>query len=72
LAHEDFGKEGVLPVFMIRALNEDGKTSERKYKLNNPMVRRVLAPGEEPTMPLRKDNRKDSRKSPAKKHRRAR
>jgi SH3-like domain-containing protein len=72
LAHEDFGKEGVLPVFMIRALNEDGKTSERKYKLNNPMVRRVLAPGEEPTKPLRKGNRKDSRKSPVKGHRRAR
>ncbi|MGC2152394.1 MAG: SH3 domain-containing protein [Terriglobales bacterium] len=49
IAHEDFGKEGVLPVFVIRALNEDGKTSARKYKLNSPIVRRVLAPGEEPT-----------------------
>jgi hypothetical protein len=48
VAHEDFGKEGVLPVFVIRALDEDGKTSERKYKLNSPIVRRVLAPGEEP------------------------
>jgi SH3-like domain-containing protein len=48
IAHEDFGKEGVLPVFVIRVLDEDGKTSERKYKLNSPIVRRVLAPGEEP------------------------
>jgi hypothetical protein len=38
----------VLPVFVIRVLDEDGKTSERKYKLNSPIVRRVLAPGEEP------------------------
>jgi SH3-like domain-containing protein len=45
---EDFGKEGVLPAFVIRVLDGDGKVSERKYKLNTPMVRRVLAPGEEP------------------------
>jgi len=66
--HEDFGKEGVLPVFVIRALDEDGKTSERKYKLNSPIVRRVLAPNEEPGKALRKEPRKSS----AKKHRRTR
>ncbi len=44
---EDFGKEGVLPVFVIRVPDENGKVSERKYKLNTPMVRRVYAPGEE-------------------------
>lgn len=47
LSQEDFGKEGVLPVFTIRVLGDDGKLSERKYKLNTPIVRRVLAPGEE-------------------------
>ncbi|MGA9355229.1 MAG: SH3 domain-containing protein [Terriglobales bacterium] len=67
-AREDFGKEGVLPVFVIRALDEGGKTSERKYKLNTPIVRRVLSPGEAPGKPLRKE----PRKSPAKKHRRQR
>jgi SH3-like domain-containing protein len=46
-AKEDFGKEGVLPVFVVRVLDDDGKVSERKYKLNTPIVRRVLAPGEE-------------------------
>jgi SH3-like domain-containing protein len=48
LAQEDFGKEGVLPVFVVRVLDEDGKVSERKYKLNTPIVRRVYAAGEEP------------------------
>ena len=48
VSHEDFGKEGVLPMFTVKVLDDDGKTSERKYKLNTPIVRRVLAPGEEP------------------------
>ena len=65
LSKEDFGKEGVLPTFTVRVIDEDGKLSERKYKLNTPIVRRVLAPGEEPTR-LRKEQRKPS----AKKHRR--
>jgi hypothetical protein len=43
---EDFGKEGVLPTFSARAISEGGQVSERKYKLNGPIVRRVLAPGE--------------------------
>jgi SH3-like domain-containing protein len=47
LSQENFDKEGVLPVFVIRVPDEAGKVSERKYKLNTPMVRRVLAPGEE-------------------------
>ena len=51
---EDFGKESVLPVFTVRALDEDGTISERKYKLNTPIVRRVLAPNEEPAK-LRKE-----------------
>ena len=62
LAKEDFGKEGVLPVFLIRALEEDGKLAERKYKLNTPIVRRVLAPNEAPSSPLRKEPRKVSAK----------
>ncbi len=48
VAQESFDKEGVLPVFILRTKDEDGKVTERKYKLNTPMVRRVLAPGEEP------------------------
>jgi len=54
VAQEDFGKEGVLPVFVVRVVDEDGKVSERKYKLNTPIVRRVYAPGEEPQRTVRK------------------
>ena len=68
VSKEDFGKEGVLPVFVVRVIDEDGKVSERKYKLNTPIVRRVLAPGEEPAKPLHKEPHKAS----AKKHHRKR
>ncbi|MFY9647381.1 MAG: SH3 domain-containing protein [Terriglobales bacterium] len=48
VSQESFDKEGVLPVFTLRVRDEQGNVSERKYKLNTPIVRRVLAPGEEP------------------------
>ncbi|MGA7648809.1 MAG: SH3 domain-containing protein [Terriglobales bacterium] len=48
VTQENFDKEGTLPVFVIRVKDDSGKVSERKYKLNTPIVRRVLAPGEEP------------------------
>ena len=48
VAQENFDKEGVLPTFVLRVQDDSGKVSERKYKLNTPMVRRVYAPGEEP------------------------
>ena len=54
VGQEDFGKEGVLPMFVIRALDENGKVVERKYKLSTPIVRRVTAPGEEPQKIMRK------------------
>jgi hypothetical protein len=47
VAQEDFGKEGKLPVFVLRVKDDAGNVTERKYKLNTPIVRRVLAPGEE-------------------------
>jgi SH3-like domain-containing protein len=47
VAQESFEKEGTLPTFVIRVKGDDGNVSERKYKLNTPIVRRVLAPGEE-------------------------
>jgi SH3-like domain-containing protein len=48
ISKENFDKEGMLPVFTIRVRDESGNISERKYKLNTPIVRRVYAPGEEP------------------------
>jgi SH3-like domain-containing protein len=44
---ENFDKEGTLPVFVLRLKDEDGNVHERKYKMNSPIVRRVLAPGEQ-------------------------
>jgi SH3-like domain-containing protein len=48
---ESFDKEGVLPVFILRVKDDSGNVSERKYKLNTPIVRRVLAPGEQKQAP---------------------
>jgi SH3-like domain-containing protein len=47
VSHETFDKEGDLPVFVVRAKDDAGNVTERKYKLNTPIVRRVLAPGEQ-------------------------
>lgn len=65
VSQEDFGKEGTLPVFTIRVLDDNGNVSERKYKLNTPMVRRVYAPGEEPMHAV-------SKKTPTRKARKRR
>ena len=45
--HQDFGKEGDLPTFTIRKKNDDGQMVDITYKLNGPIVRRVLSPEEE-------------------------
>jgi SH3-like domain-containing protein len=47
LARESFEREGDLPVFVVHVRDEAGNVAERKYKLNTPIVRRVLAPGEQ-------------------------
>lgn len=47
VATEPFGKEGTLPVFVLRVKDDAGKVEERKYKLNGVMVRRVTAEGEQ-------------------------
>lgn len=61
LTKESFDKEGVLPVFTLRVQDDNGKVVERKYKLNTPIVRRVLSPGEEAEkaahQPLRRPRR---------------
>jgi len=54
ITKEDFDKEGTLPVFILRVKDEAGNVTERKYKLNTPIVRRVLAPGEVPSRPTRR------------------
>lgn len=54
LTQQQFDKEGMLPVFILQVKDDAGTVSERKYKLNTPIVRRVLAPGEVATKPSRK------------------
>jgi SH3-like domain-containing protein len=54
VSKEDFDKEGTLPVFVLRVKDDAGNIAERKYKLNTPIVRRVLAPGEVPSRPSKK------------------
>ena len=56
ISQENFDKEGTLPVFVLQVKDDDGKMSQRKYKMNTPIVRRVLAPGEvkETTAPRKK------------------
>jgi SH3-like domain-containing protein len=46
---QTFDKEGTLPVFVIQVKDEGGTVSSRTYKLNTPIVRRVLKPGEQDT-----------------------
>jgi SH3-like domain-containing protein len=41
ISHEDFGKEGDLPTFVLRVKDPTGNIIERKYKMNTPIVRRV-------------------------------
>lgn len=58
VSQENFEKEGALPVFVVRVKDDDGNVSERKYKLNTPIVRRVLAPGEKLSTPSRRSRAK--------------
>ena len=46
VGHQDFGKEGDLPTFTIRKKNDAGQIVEATYKMNGPIVRRVLTPEE--------------------------
>jgi hypothetical protein len=46
VSQESFDKEGTLPVFVLQVKDDNGNLSQRKYKMNTPIVRRILAPGE--------------------------
>lgn len=58
VTQENFDKEGVLPVFILRVKDDNGNIVERKYKLSTPIVRRVLAPGEQAEAPKSKRRRR--------------
>ena len=61
VSHENFDKEGSLPVFVLHVRDDEGKTVERKYKLNTPIVHRVLAIGEGKEMAQSKLRKKSSK-----------
>ncbi len=62
VSQENFDKEGVLPAFTIRVQDDNGNVTERKYKLNTPIVRRVYAPGEEPVRSARASSKRAVRR----------
>ncbi len=66
---EDFEKEGRLPTFTIRFKDENGSVAQRKYKLNGPIVRQLLAPGEQKVKSMRPASaRPESKKRNKKSH----
>jgi SH3-like domain-containing protein len=58
VSEENFEKEGMLPVFVLHVKDDSGSVIERKYKLNTPIVRRVLALGEAPPKPVARKKRR--------------
>ena len=48
VSQEDFGgREGKLPIFILRLQDSQGQVAEHKFKMNTVVVREVLAPGEQ-------------------------
>ncbi len=58
VGRESFNKEGELPTFTLRVQREDGQFADRKYKLNGPIVRRVISPDEEAKIDAEKATKK--------------
>jgi len=48
VGQQNFEKEGVLPTFTLRLKDDSGQVTQSTYKLNGPIVKRVLAEGEQP------------------------
>lgn len=60
---EDFGTEGTLPYFVIREKDDAGNVVEKKYKMNGPIVRRVLSPEEQAKVDAERDKAIAERKA---------
>jgi hypothetical protein len=61
VGRETFEKDGELPTFTLKVHDSSGNLVDRKYKMNTPIVRRVLAPGEVPSKPAVRTKRKTGR-----------
>jgi hypothetical protein len=66
LGRQEFEKEGNLRTFVLRVKDDNGTVRERTYKFNPPIVRRVLAPGEEPPAIRHRKGTKSSSKGKSK------
>jgi hypothetical protein len=66
LGRQDFEKEGNLRTFVLHVKDDNGTVRERTYKFNPPIVRRVLAPGEQPPAPRHRKGTKTSSKGKSK------
>jgi uncharacterized protein YgiM (DUF1202 family) len=68
VTHEVFEKEGDLPTFTVRVKDASGNVVARKYKLNQPIVHRVITPEEQRKI----DEEKAAKAAAARQARRAR
>jgi hypothetical protein len=68
IGHEAFDKEGDLPTFTVRVQDQNGQYFDKKYKMNGPIVRRVLAPGEQPQKPAVRASAESKTKAKPKPH----
>jgi len=63
VGQQELDKEGNLPIFVLRVKDDAGNVDERTYKLNGPIVRRVLPPGQEkPAAPAQTHARRRRRR----------
>jgi SH3-like domain-containing protein len=65
VGHQVFDKEGDLPTFTIRKMNDAGQIVETTYKLNGPIVRRVPTPEEEAAEKAKRESDQAARKQAA-------
>jgi SH3-like domain-containing protein len=61
LGRENFAREGDLRTFTLQVADPTGSLHEQKYKFNPPIVRQVLAPGEQPVPKVHRKAAKASR-----------
>jgi Bacterial SH3 domain len=59
---QEFDKQGMLPVFVLRVKDDAGNIDVRTYKLNGVMVRRVLPPEQEKSAPAQAPVRRRHRR----------
>ena len=64
---QNFDKEGTQPIFTLKLQNEDGQSTAHTYRLAGPLVRRVLAPGEE-AQKLAQIHKESKKKTPTPAH----